>query len=69
MNPVCHLFIKIHSSTIDAVNELINIGGLNFDIGVSALYLLVACSVTVLIWLIAIRKMDIMGNNSENQIN
>ncbi len=37
--------------------------------GVSALYLLVACSVTVLIWLIAIRKMDIMGNNSENQIN
>ena len=64
MNPVCHLF-----STIDAVNELINIGGLNFDMGVSALYLLVACSVTVLIWLIAIRKMDIMGNNSENQIN
>lgn len=69
LNPVCHLFIKIHSSTIDAVNELINIGGLNFDIGVSALYLPVACSVTVLIWLIAIRKMDIMGNNSENQIN
>ena len=27
------------------------------------------CSVTVLIWLIALRKMDIMGNNSENQIN
>jgi len=60
---------SVHSSTIDAVNELINIGGLNFDMGVSALYLLVACSVTVLIWLIAIRKMDIMGNNSENQIN
>lgn len=67
INPFAHLVFKIHSSSLDNVNSVINVYGTDFDLNMSVILYGVLCIVLVVLGCIICEKHEFIRSSMEEE--
>lgn len=66
INPISYLVFSVHSSRISALDEAINLYGMNFELNTSVVLFLLLSVITVIIGRFAVEGHNFINTNSEN---